>query len=80
MTTLAEKIENLGYVIGADLKAILHELAVLAGAAAPVAVAIETVVAPEDIPATEAAATIADAVSKATTKKTAAAADSSTTS
>jgi phage-related protein len=73
MTTLAEKIENLGYVVGADLKAILHELADLAVGAAPVAEAIETAVAPEDVAATEAAATVAEAVSVATTKKTAAA-------
>jgi hypothetical protein len=63
---LKDKIEALGEHVSEDLKAILHELAVLAGTAAPVAEAIETVAAPEDLAATEAAAAVASAVEKET--------------
>jgi N-acetylglucosamine-6-phosphate deacetylase len=65
--SLKEKIEALGEDVSADLKAILHELATLAGVAAPVAEAVETVVAPEDVAPTEAAAAVAEVVAKDTT-------------
>jgi len=64
--SLKDKIEALGESIGEDLKAVLHELAVLAGAAAPVAEAIEAVVAPEDVAATVAAASVAEEVANVT--------------
>ena len=64
--SLKDKIEALGESISADLKAVLHELATLAGVAAPVAEAVETVVAPEDVAATEAAAKVADVIATET--------------
>lgn len=64
--SLKDKIEALGESVSADLKAILHELAVFAGEAAPVAEAVEAVVAPEDVAATEVAAKVADEVANET--------------
>ena len=64
--SLKDKIEALGESISEDLKAILHELATLAGVAAPVAEAVEVVVAPEDVVATEAAAKVADVIAAET--------------
>lgn len=61
-TVLSEKIHELGE----NLKAILRELAVLAGAAAPVAEAIEAVVAPEDVAPTIAAEKVAETVAAVT--------------
>jgi hypothetical protein len=63
---LKDKIEALGEDVSADLKEILHELALLAGVAAPVAEAIETVVAPEAVAPTEEAAAVAAGVAKVT--------------
>lgn len=48
------------------LKEFFHDLAETAVAAAPVAEAVETIVAPEEIAPTEAAAKIAEAVKNAT--------------
>ena len=64
--SLKDKIEALGESISADLKAVLHELATLAGVAAPVAGAVEVVVAPEDVVATETAAKVADVIASET--------------
>ena len=70
MSTLHDKIEALGATISDDFKAVLHELAVLAGQAAPVAEAIESVVAPEDVALTEEAAKVAETVATDTTPVT----------
>jgi hypothetical protein len=64
--SLKDKIEALGDDVGTDLKAILHELATLAGLAAPVAEAIETVTDPAAVAPTEAAASIASVVANDT--------------
>jgi len=64
--SLKDKIEALGEEISADLKAILHELAVMAGAAAPVAEAIETVTDPAAVAPTEAAASVASVIAAET--------------
>jgi hypothetical protein len=65
--SIVNKIEALGEEVSADLKAILHELAIAAGVAAPVAEVIETVVAPEDVAPTIVAAKVAEEVVNATT-------------
>jgi alpha/beta superfamily hydrolase len=66
--SLAEKINGLGAHVGEDLRAILHEIAVFVEGAAPVAVAIESAVAPEDVAVTEVVEATTEAVDAVATK------------
>ena len=66
MSTLHDKIEAFGEAI----KEILHELATFGVEAAPVAEMVESVVAPEDVAPTEAAAAIANKIDQATATPT----------
>ena len=60
------------HALGEDLKEILHALAEIAGAAAPVAEAIETVADPAALAPTEEAAKIAETVATVTAEPPAA--------
>lgn len=64
--SLKDKIAALGDDVSADVKEILHEIAVLVGVAAPVAEVVETAVAPEDLAITEGVAAAAKAVETVT--------------